>query len=70
VQPVPEHDFLITMVGDVMNVWIDRALVATVRNERYRSGNVTLFAEELGAAFRDLEYAELPKDFAIKSGAP
>jgi hypothetical protein len=69
VRPAAEHNFLITMVGEEMHVWIDDALVATARDRLYPSGNATLFAEEPGAAFRDLEIAELPKDFSPDRGA-
>ena len=61
-----EHDFLITMVGDLINVWVDGALAATARDGSCPKGYPTIFPEDAGAAVRDLEIAELPPGFGTK----
>jgi hypothetical protein len=63
VPPAPEHDFLITIVGEVFNVWVDGAFAATARDSAHPTGNVSIFPAEIGAAVRDLAVAELPPDF-------
>ncbi|MBX7210017.1 MAG: SUMF1/EgtB/PvdO family nonheme iron enzyme [Verrucomicrobiaceae bacterium] len=62
----PEHDFLVTMTGPDIRLWVDGTLAATARDTTIASGVPGITLAEEGAAFRDLAVAELPADFASK----
>jgi hypothetical protein len=62
----PEHSFLITMTGPDIRVWVDEKFVAFASDTRFSLGKPGIAMPGEGSAFRDLEVAELPPDFASK----
>ena len=59
VPPAEERDFLITFMGPEIRVWLDGKQVASVRDESFKSGIPMMAVLEAGAAFKNLELAEL-----------
>lgn len=59
----PEHDFLITMTGPDIRVWVDGVLAATAADSQIEKGRVMLSLLDKSAAIRGLAVAGLPAGF-------
>jgi hypothetical protein len=64
---LPEHEFLLTMAGPELRVWLDGEMVSTIHDPAHPQGTPGIGISEVGTAVRDLAVAELPASFASAS---